>query len=72
MTVAELIEELQKLPPGWPVYVRGYEYGVDDVVSLTLVQARRDVGGSWGGKHEVNIFEVADSDFNGVQIVGDE
>lgn len=31
MTVNELINALRGLPGDWPVYVRGYESGVNDV-----------------------------------------
>jgi hypothetical protein len=37
MTVAELIEKLQKLPPDAPLYVSGYEGGVDDLNFVTHV-----------------------------------
>lgn len=54
MTVAELIEALGKHPGELPVYVSGYEDGVDDVTGVKQVQVRRDVNPEWCyGDHDV-------------------
>lgn len=52
MIVAELIEQLQKLPGDLIVYVEGYEEGYDDIKQLLTGDFRRDVGdGLWSGPH---------------------
>lgn len=52
MTVAELIEQLQKLPGDWTVYVEGYEDGYDDISELRTGHFDRNVGdGLWAGPH---------------------
>lgn len=54
MTAAELIAKLADFDPSTPVYVRGYEDGIDDVDSVTTVHVRRDVHDEWYyGSHAV-------------------
>lgn len=36
MNIQELIRELQKLDPDKPVFIQGYEGGVNDIKPLTL------------------------------------
>ena len=43
MKVSELIEALSEVDPDLPVYVRGYEDGVDDVTAVQPVTVVRDV-----------------------------
>ena len=76
MTVAELIEELRKLPQDWTVYVRGYEYGVEDVTRVNPSHFDRDIRDNpWAGPHEdVNkgIGRDRHLEVNGVEIQGGE
>lgn len=52
MTVAELIAELGKLPPELPVYVEGYEWGLEDMDWVRVVDVARNVlGAAYGGSH---------------------
>lgn len=64
MTAAELIAKLTDFDPATPVYVRGYERGVDDVATAAAVHVRRDVHDEWFyGSHEVldaDMFDDAD------------
>lgn len=60
MTVAELIEQLQNLPPDLRVFVSGYEGGVDDLHHLEAVFVK--LNANWEhyyGAHEA--FDPADS-----------
>jgi hypothetical protein len=53
MTVAELITELQKLPPEMRVYVRAHESGVDDLEQIEVVGVVRNVNKEdTVGRHE--------------------
>lgn len=69
MTVAELITQLSRLPQGWPVYVRGYESGVEDAEEVTpgfFVRDYNDREETWVGRHQ----RKYDGDSNGVEIIG--
>jgi hypothetical protein len=75
VTVAELVAALRDLPGDWPVYVRGYEGGVDDVTELVVDCFVRDVypAGAFGGAHNRYRYEHWDADDedlvpNGVQL----
>lgn len=77
MTVAELIAALQELPAEWPVYVRGYEEGVDDVTQLRPSHFERDHyegQPDYYGRHRdanegAEIRKVARNlDYNGVEL----
>ncbi len=53
MTVKELIERLQTLPPDTPVLVEGYETGFDEVIDLSrheLVRYRH--AQPWDGEYQ--------------------
>lgn len=56
MKVKQLIARLQKLDPEIPVFVRGYEGGVNDVSHLRAVRVLRNANSDipYYGKHEVN------------------
>lgn len=65
MTVAELIHALSAFPPDLPVYVRGYEAGVDDVSSLRDVSVVRDIHSeSYYGRHEVLVGDPEDAAYD--------
>jgi hypothetical protein len=54
MTIAELIEKLQKYPQDLRVVVRGYEGGVDDVDYVEETEIYLNHNTAWYyGKHEV-------------------
>ena len=54
MTIAELIEQLQKYPQDTRVVVRGYEGGVNDVGEVEETEIYLNYNTSWFyGKHEV-------------------
>lgn len=79
MTVEELIQELQKLPADAYVYVRGYEYGVEDIKSIVSpAYINRDANsdhGHWAGRHDIEPNpEYLDDPYNiteGVYLNGD-
>ena len=53
MTIAELIEQLQKYPQDTRVVVRGYEGGVDDVDEVELTEIYLNYNSvRYYGKHE--------------------
>jgi hypothetical protein len=55
MTVTELIQALQDLPPDLPVVRAGYEGGLDDVSTVKQIQIRLDANDPeqwWYGPHE--------------------
>ncbi len=53
MTAEELITQLQKLPPGTPVLVEGYETGFDDIVELIPEQVvRYRHAPEWDGEYQ--------------------
>lgn len=53
MTVGELIEKLRELDPELPVYIPGYEAGINDLGAATAVQVYRNVHTEWYyGAHE--------------------
>lgn len=55
MKVNELIALLSQMPTNADVVVKGYEGGVDDVASVTLVLIRRDVYEEWYyGRHAID------------------
>lgn len=52
MTIGELIARLAVLPSDWPVYVHGYEAGVNDVERLAVGNFERDRNDeSYYGQH---------------------
>jgi len=54
VTVAELIKNLENLPPEHMVVVRGYEGGVDEVTDLEEARVILDVNKEWSyGAHEL-------------------
>lgn len=60
MTVAELIEKLQALPPDLRVLVRGYEGGVDDLTHLQTTSVKLNVNPEhYYGAHEA--FDPTDT-----------
>ena len=70
MTITELIAQLSRLPGEWPVYVRGYEAGVEDAEKILpgfFVRDYHDPEETWIGRHQMKY----DGDSNGVQIVGE-
>ena len=55
MTVDELVQLLQKYPPGLRVVVNGYENGYDDLTpeQLSVVRIALNMGKHrWEGQHE--------------------
>jgi len=53
MTVAELIEALQRVPQGLTVVRSGYEGGYADVSTFSVIKLRRFVNTEWYyGPHE--------------------
>ncbi|MCA1695448.1 MAG: hypothetical protein LC749_12335 [Actinobacteria bacterium] len=70
MTVEELIEELAYLPGEWPVYVRGFEGGVNDVTLVDRAHFQRDANTrSYYGQHERSRGEDTPPP-NGVELWG--
>ena len=54
MTVKELIQQLQNMPPEQLVVIRGLEGGVDEVSDLENVRVALDVNEDWYyGAHEI-------------------
>jgi hypothetical protein len=47
MTAAELIKQLQTLPPETKIVVRGYEDGYNDILKLTKIKVRRNEQAPW-------------------------
>jgi hypothetical protein len=47
MTVAELIQQLQTLPPETKVVIRGYEDGYNDILQLKTVKIKPKVDAYW-------------------------
>ena len=47
MTVAELIQQLQTLPPETKVVIRGYEDGYNDILQLKKVKIKPKVDAHW-------------------------
>jgi hypothetical protein len=43
VNVRQLIKRLSALPPEMPVYVDGYEWGIDDAEAVTVVGVDRGV-----------------------------
>ncbi len=73
MNVRELIKDLEQYDPDLPVYVRGYEGGVDDVELLKPVRVRRSYyeQREWMfGRHEVTTADTEDS-VPGLQLLAD-
>ena len=55
MKVMELIALLSEMPAEADVIVKGYEGGVDDVVSVKMVKIAKDVHAEWYyGRHEID------------------
>jgi hypothetical protein len=53
MTVLELIQQLQTLPPEAKVVVRGYEEGYNDILQLKQVSVMPKVNAFWwDGEYE--------------------
>jgi hypothetical protein len=68
LTIHELIEALKELPGDWPVYVRGYEGGVNDVVEIEPAHFDRNVNWQYYyGQHEQR---HGDETHNGVALTG--
>jgi hypothetical protein len=60
VTVSELIEKLQNLPPDLRVFVSGYEGGIDDLTYLVTVSVKLNVNPEhYYGAHEA--FDPADT-----------
>ena len=54
MNVKDLIALLSEMPADADVVAKGYEGGVDDIVSVQLVKLNRDIHGEWYyGRHEI-------------------
>lgn len=54
MTVKELIEVLKDLDPNTRVFVKGYEGGVDDLITIKEHAVVLNVNSEWYyGKHEM-------------------
>ena len=47
MTAAELIQQLQQLPPQTTVVVRGYEDGYNDIATLRSVKIKLKLDAEW-------------------------
>lgn len=47
MTVQELIQQLETLPPDTKVVVRGYEDGYNDILQLKLVKIKSNENAHW-------------------------
>ena len=74
MNVGQLIEKLNKLDPKLMVVVRGYEGGVNEVVSLSECKIELDANkGTWYyGRHEVVVDEkTVTSTVDGIELNGD-
>ena len=71
MTAAELIAELQKLPPDAHVVVRGYESGVEEIQGIEEKRVRLNANlGTWYyGRHEE---DYANGDATVFEIVGQQ
>lgn len=55
MKVMDLLTLLSQMPAEADVVVKGYEGGVDDVVSVKLVKIKKDVNDEWYyGRHEID------------------
>ena len=57
MTVIELIEKLRAYPADFPVMVDGYEGGITEIFSITLVSVNRNSNteGCYG-EHEKDVY----------------
>lgn len=52
MTVAELIEKLSAVPGDTPLYIRGYEGGLEDLSAVKPLHVKRDANtDEYGGPH---------------------
>jgi hypothetical protein len=59
MTAAELISELQKLPPNTRIIVRGYEEGYNDILKLIPMKIKLNVHEHWyEGAHEMSDDDI--------------
>ena len=47
MTVSQLIQQLQALPPEIKVVVRGYEDGYNDILKLRVIKIKRNENANW-------------------------
>lgn len=47
MTVSQLIQQLQALPPETKVVVRGYEEGYNDILKLRDIKIKRNENANW-------------------------
>ena len=55
MTVEELIQHLQSLPPNAKVVVRGYEDGYNDILQIKSVRIKQNPNAyTWDGEYEDN------------------
>lgn len=60
MTAARLIEKLSELPPDTPIFVRGYEDGLDDVKCILPTRVVLDYYSEWYyGSHKVTREELS-------------
>ena len=69
MTVRELINHLQTLPPDTKVVVRGYEDGYNDILHLKKVSIKPNPNSyTWDGEYE----DSSDTDaFDAVNLFGE-
>ena len=73
-TAKTLAEELLKLPPDTPVFVRGYEDGVNSVVRVEKDRFQLFVNTEdewWVGQHDRDPDDEAGLVVEGVELVGD-
>jgi hypothetical protein len=63
MTVFDLIQHLQTLPPDTKVVVRGYEEGYNDILQLNPVRIIRNIDAFWwyGEYEDSNDTEAIDA-----------
>jgi hypothetical protein len=55
MKVIDLLALLSQMPSEADVVVKGYEGGVDDIVSVKLVKIKKNVNDEWYyGKHAID------------------
>ena len=70
MKVKELIEQLKQLNPELMVVVRGYEGGVNEVISYEECNIALDANEEWYyGRHEI-VEDESDNTIKGVKLIG--
>jgi pyridoxine 5'-phosphate synthase PdxJ len=63
MKIKELVHALQQHDAEAPVFVNGYEDGVNDACSVSVVNVALDTGEQWyNGKHSV-LTDLFDSEY---------